>query len=32
MPSTIPFDTYAYVLKLREAGIPEAQAAIQIEP
>ncbi|HEX9735901.1 MAG TPA: coiled-coil domain-containing protein [Thermoanaerobaculia bacterium] len=30
MPA-IAFDTHAYVKKLRDAGVPEAQAEIQIE-
>ncbi len=30
MPA-IAFDTHAYVKKLRDAGVPEAQAEIQLE-
>ena len=29
--TTITFDTYAFVTKLKDAGIPEQQAAAQIE-
>jgi hypothetical protein len=29
--STLALDTYALVLKLKEAGVPEQQAAIQVE-
>ncbi|GAB0057555.1 hypothetical protein SIID45300_01886 [Candidatus Magnetaquicoccaceae bacterium FCR-1] len=31
MSTAIAFDTYAYVRKLRDAGVDEAQAAIQAE-
>ena len=31
MPSSITFDTLAYVKKLRSAGVPEKQAEIQAE-
>lgn len=31
MPSTIPFDTHAYVKKLEAVGVPEAQAEVQAE-
>lgn len=29
--STLALDTYALVLKLKEAGVPEQQAAVQVE-
>lgn len=29
--TSITFDTYAFVIKLKEAGVPEQQAAAQIE-
>lgn len=31
MPSTVTFDTLAYVKKLKSAGVPEEQAEIQAE-
>ena len=31
MAHTIPFDTHAYVKKLRAVGVPEAQAEVQAE-
>jgi hypothetical protein len=31
MSTAIAFDTYAYVRKLRDAGVPEVQAEIQVE-
>jgi len=31
MPGAIAFDTLAYVKKLKEAGVPEAQAEVQAE-
>ena len=31
MRNTIPFDTHAYVKKLRDVGVPEKQAEVQVE-
>ncbi len=31
MPSALAFDTYAYVRRLRDVGVPEEQAEVQVE-
>jgi predicted phage-related endonuclease len=31
MPSALAFDTHAYVRKLRDVGVPEEQAEVQVE-
>ncbi len=31
MPSALAFDTHAYVRRLRDVGVPEEQAEVQVE-